>query len=99
MTWVPPTCTLPTADRPLRIAEFADLFAHGIVERPAHTRLTLRLEPTPEVAATAAGLAMRETGCCSFFTFTLTAAEGRLHLDVAVAPEHAGVLDAMAARP
>jgi hypothetical protein len=36
---------------------------------------------------------MRETGCCSFFTFTLTAANGRLELDVET--DHEDVLDAI----
>jgi hypothetical protein len=98
MTWVPPSCTLPTAEQPLRVAEFDDLLAAAVTgaERPAPERLTLRLEPTPEVAATAAGLAVRETGCCSFFTFTLTAAGGELTLDVTVPPAHVAVLDALA---
>jgi hypothetical protein len=96
MTWVPPACTLPTADQPLRIAEFADLVAHAAVHRPEPTRVTLGLEPTPEVAATAAGLAMRETACCSFFTFTLTVTEGRLDLDVTVPAGHEDVLAGLA---
>ncbi|HEV7651817.1 MAG TPA: hypothetical protein VGP26_26985 [Actinophytocola sp.] len=100
MTWVPPSCTLPTTEQPLRVAEFDDLFATAVTgaSRPAPGRLTLRLEPTPEVAATAAGLAVRETGCCSFFTFALTAAGGELTLDVTVGPEHVAVLDALAGR-
>jgi hypothetical protein len=98
MTWVPPACTLPTAERPLRVAEFDALFARSVRghARPARRRLTLTLEPTPEVAATAAGLVMRETGCCSFFTFTLTAANGRLELDVEA--DHEDVLDAIERR-
>jgi hypothetical protein len=38
---------------------------------------------------------MRETGCCSFFTFTLTAAGGHLTLDIIVPPEHDAVLAAL----
>jgi hypothetical protein len=97
-TWVPATCTLPTAERPLRTAEFADLFATAVrrTTRPAPGRLELDLEPTPEVAATAAALAARETACCSFFTFALTATAGRLELAITVGPEHTGVLDGLA---
>jgi hypothetical protein len=100
MTWVPPSCTLPTADRPLRVAEFDDLLDRAVTgaERPAPERLTLRLEPTPEVAATTAGLAARETACCSFFTFALTATAGELTLDVTVPPAHVAVLDALEGR-
>ena len=100
MTWVPPACTLPTAEQPLRLAEFDDLFAHAVrtVARPSRERLTLELEPTPEVAATAAGLAVKESGCCSFFTFALTVTGERLDLDVTVEPAHIGVLDAIERR-
>ena len=100
MTWVPPSCTLPTAEQPLRVAEFDELFATAVTgaRRNAPERLTLHLTPTPEVAATAAGLAMKETGCCSFFTFSLTAGAGELTLDVTVPPAHVAVLDALAGR-
>jgi hypothetical protein len=37
-------------------------------------------------------------GCCSFFTFALTAASGRLTLEVTVPAPQAGVLDALADR-
>ncbi|MPZ83278.1 MAG: hypothetical protein GEV28_23945 [Actinophytocola sp.] len=97
--WVPQACTLPTAERPLRVAEFDGLFASAVrgVDRVAGG-LRLALTPTPEVAATVAGLAARETGCCSFFTFTLTATAGALELGIAVTDGHDDVLDALAAR-
>ena len=74
-TWVPDICTLPTAQRPLRAAEFGGFFASTVrdVERTAPTRLRLELEPGPETAARAARLAAAEVSCCSFFIFTLTA--------------------------
>ncbi|KOV80044.1 hypothetical protein [Nocardia sp. NRRL S-836] len=98
--WVPESCTLPTAERPSRVAEFDELFATAVrgAERPDRTRLVLELEPGPDVAATAAGLMVRETGCCSFFTFALTATGGRLTLEVAVPGARAEVLDALEAR-
>lgn len=49
------------------------------------------------MAAQAAGLVVRETACCSFFTFTLTATGGALELGVAVPDSHVEVLDALAA--
>ena len=99
-SWVPQACGLPTAEQPLRRAEFDALFASAVrrVDRPEPTRLRVELEPTPDVAATTAGLAARETGCCSFFTFTLTATAGQLALEVAVTAAHIEVLDALAAR-
>lgn len=94
---MPSACTLPTADRPLRVAEFDALFATATsAERVAPGELRFALPP--EVAGTAAALAARETGCCSFFTFTLTLTAGELTLGVSVGEQHVEVLDALAAR-
>lgn len=54
--WAPRECTLPTTERPLRLAEFDALFGEAVTEvRPAgrgRVRLVLRAEP--EVAGRAA---------------------------------------------
>ena len=96
--WAPDACTLPTSERPLRIAEFDDLF--GWVrrcERVGVTQLDLSLPAGVESAAR--DLARRESECCSFFGFDFgPAAAGVLTLTVTVPPAHAGVLDAFAAR-
>jgi hypothetical protein len=93
-------CTLPSAEQPLRLAEFDDLFATAVrgVDRTGPTRVRLDLAPEPAVAARAADLVVRETRCCSFFAFTLAARGGQLSLDVAVPAEYADVLEALAAR-
>lgn len=98
-SWVPQACTLPTAERPLRAAELGAIVADAVepVDRPEPERLVVALRPSPEVAARVADLAVRETGCCSFFTFTLTAAAGELRLDITVLPGHVDVLDALTA--
>ena len=100
-SWASSSCSLPTADQPLRVAEFDDLFASAVkeVERtsPYSLRLTLRSEP--DVAATAARLAAREVHCCGFFTFTITLAPLSLILDVAVPAGRVDVLDGLQARP
>ncbi len=98
--WVPQACTLPTVEQPLRIAAFDRLFADVVVgtERTAPTRLHLELRPEPQVAGRAAELAAAETGCCSFFTFTLTVAGGSLGLDIDVPGPYVAVLDALTAR-
>jgi hypothetical protein len=98
--WVPDACTLSPADRAGRAAEFAGLFGSAVrgAARRGPTRLHLDLEPSPEAAARAAGLAAAETQCCSFFTFTLTAADGTLSLDVTVPDSQVSVLDALADR-
>ena len=98
--WVPDACTLSPADRAGRVAEFAGLFGSAVrgAARRGPTRLHLDLEPSPEAAARAAGLAAAETQCCSFFTFTLTVADGTLSLDVTVPDSQVPVLDALADR-
>jgi hypothetical protein len=97
--WVPQACTLPTAEQPLRVAEFDDLFTAGLrgFTRPAPTRLELRLDAATE--ATARDLTARETSCCSFFVFEFASApDGQLLLDVGVPGAHVEVLDALAVR-
>ena len=96
MTQVPEACTLPTAERPLRVAEFDRLFAAAtMAERLGPTQARIALPSSPEVAAQAADLVVRETQCCSFFTFSLVATGGQLHLDVAVPESQVSVLDAV----
>jgi hypothetical protein len=99
-SWVPDSCTLDEAERASRAAEFAGLFSSTVrgAERTGPTRLHLELEPSPEAAARAGGLAVAETRCCSFFTFTLTAAGGSLSLDVTVPDGQVPVLDALSDR-
>lgn len=113
-TWVPvDVCTLPTADIPLRVAEFDDLFAAALtdVDQPSPTTLELSLLGPIGLAARVRDLTDRESDCCSFFSFTLTQISrgsgqraGRrddaeqLQLDVAVPAVHADVLTAVAQR-
>lgn len=98
--WVPAACTLPTVEQPLRRAEFDDLFAHDAlsVAQKSSQQLRLELRADPNVAARAAGLAVKETGCCSFFTFELTLTEGRVTLTISAASAHKSVPDALADR-
>jgi hypothetical protein len=91
-----PACTLPTAERPLRVAEFTALFA-GLtdVDRRAPGSLRLRMADRPGLAERAGDLTGRESGCCSFFAFGLTRAGGELLLDVDVPDAHVDVLDGL----
>lgn len=94
------SCTLPTAEQPFRADEF-DTFVRAAVrsaEPVASTTLRLRLVPTPEVAAQVAHLMTRETACCGFFTFVLTARADELTLEVSVPDRRRDVLDAIARR-
>ena len=103
-------CTLPTADQPLRVAEFDDLFATALraIERPdTAVRARLLLVGGEDLADRVQRLADAETACCSFFTFTLTplTTEGAaaydgtvLALDIEVPITRADVLAALVQR-
>lgn len=98
-SWVPTdACTLPTAEQPLRVAEFDALFAAALrrLERREPGWLRLVLAPDPHVEASARELIARESSCCSFFDFELTAVHGGLLLDVRVPDTRVEVLDGIA---
>lgn len=103
-------CTLPTTERPLRLAVFEGLFASSLrsIERVevTHARLLLQADPNlagrdvTELATRVQALADAESACCSFFTFTVTALDGieqpgSVHLDVRVPPAYASALDGL----
>jgi hypothetical protein len=98
--WTPPTCTLPIAQQPLRVAEFDNLFRECVtaVDRTDDTSLQLTLHGGDEVDARVRDLTARETQCCSFFTFQLTPTSNDLRLQVRVPHERIAVLDAFATR-
>jgi hypothetical protein len=94
-------CTLPTAERPLRRAEFDALFRDALQEvrrlSPRHLRLHLRGEG--DLEARVRDLTDRERECCSFFTFTIEApAPGDVVLDIDVPATRAAVLSGLADR-
>lgn len=98
MTFVPQECTLPTAQRPLRQAEFDDLFAKAVraTERQSATSLRLTLAGHEE---TVRDLTARESQCCSFFTFTITTpTPGAVVLDIEVRAGQIDVLNALQER-
>lgn len=91
-------CALPTAARPLRAAEFDDLFRHGVVEVVRIDDVALDLLLDHRWRKAARDLARRETACCSFFTFAFRAADdkARAWMRIAVPTEHVRILDAVA---
>jgi hypothetical protein len=96
-------CTLPTAQRPMRVAEFDALFAEHVVavERDAATKVTMVVQGGRDLEARVRDLAARETGCCSFFTFTVSAwqeATQAMRVEIQVPPARADILAALAAR-
>ncbi len=95
---VPEACTLPTVEKPLRRAEFDDLFSTGLIAqtRPSPTVLHWSLDPA--VQTIARELTARETGCCAFFRFDFVFGDDQLQLEVKVPPAHVEVLDALEQR-
>lgn len=92
--WAPEACTLPTSERPLRVAAFGELFGHVLRwTRPETTRLDLSLPSAIEAAAR--DLARRETECCSFFTFTFDTEGDHSVMHIEVPPSRVDVLDAI----
>jgi len=106
-SWVvPEACTLPTAEQPLRVAEFDGLFADHLqaVEQlgPQEARISLL---GPEGLATVVqSLADRESACCSFFEFSVSTVPsgevGRqaVRLEIRVPARRADVLAALTGR-
>ena len=100
MTWVPESCTLPTVEQPLRVAEFDALFALAVepVERVSPTRLRIRLPVGDEIASSTRDLVGREAGCCSFFFFDVRSSSTGTELQVDVPESQVAVLDAIEQR-
>jgi hypothetical protein len=96
--WTSASCTLPTVEQPLRLAEFDEFFRAAVRRstRPSTTRLDLVF--LREYEATARDLAERETDCCSFFHFEFDGAQDALVMRIGVPIAHADVLDALQAR-
>lgn len=100
-----PSCTLPTAERPLRQAAFDRLFAETLVDarRLARDRAVLALAGPAGTEQRVRDLAAAETSCCSFFDFTVMpvppgGAAERVTLEVRVPRARAAVLDALVDR-
>lgn len=95
--WVPESCSLPTVEQPLRVAEFDRLFKSVLRSaRASATRLDLVLSSDAE--APARDLAAREVACCSFFRFEFASAGSDVVMRTEVPESRADVLDALEAR-
>ena len=92
-------CTLPTAERPLRLAELAALFAASArTVSSDQDGVRIHLVGAPGLRARVEDLAARETACCSFFSFGIEGEDDDLVLTVAVPQERRSILDGLAAR-
>jgi hypothetical protein len=101
MEWVPvDACALPTAEQPLRVREFEELFARALlaVDRPAPGQAVLALAGDSDLPTQVQELADRESSCCSFFTFTVSGAADQLRLGIEVPATRADVLDGLVAQ-
>lgn len=98
--WVAQACTLPPAEQPLRVSEFDQLFATALerVDRPEPGWLRLHLVAGDQVADRTQDLVARESRCCSFFSFEVTASSSGLVVDVRVPAARIAVLDALEQR-
>lgn len=94
-------CTLPTAERPLRLAEFGDLFATSLssIDRRTATHVRLLLAGEDGLVERTQQLADAESACCSFFTFTVTPLDhDQVAFDIVVPFAYADVLAALVDR-
>jgi hypothetical protein len=91
-------CTLPTTERPMRLAEFEELFADHLTDTSwTGDRLRLSLSGGAGLREHVADLAARENACCSFFDFALSGTADAVVLEVGVPAERREILDALAA--
>jgi hypothetical protein len=92
-------CTLPTAQRPLRLAEFDSIFSSAVqsVTR-TEAEVVIRLVGNSGLREQIRDLAERETACCSFFTFAIEGGDDEVELRVSVPPARRDILDALASR-
>ncbi len=92
-------CTMPTAERPLRLAEFDALFAETVRSVAYENDLVrMHLSGAAGLRDRVRDLADRETACCSFFSFVVDGESDDLMLEVSVPPEHRDILKALASR-
>ncbi|WP_326728163.1 hypothetical protein [Streptomyces phaeochromogenes] len=100
LSWAPQSCTLPTEERPLRVAAWDALFSERLTALSRSGPLSLRLDLAggPGAEQQIRNLAERESDCCSFFAFTVTGGEDQVRLDISVDSAHKAVLDALAVR-
>ncbi len=93
-------CTLPSVDRPLRVADFDALFAAHLVraERTEPTTARLVMAGGPGVADRVQRLADAESSCCSFFHFTVADRGDEVVLGISVPTMYTDVLAGLVSR-
>jgi hypothetical protein len=76
-----------------RSTEWSRLLERILDRQPTAAGMRLRLPDTPDVAAAAADLVVREVQCCAFFTFTLSVDASGVWLEVTTPPDGRKLLD------
>jgi hypothetical protein len=99
-SWVPRACTLPTADQPLRVAEFDTLFSEHLqrVDSAGPLKSVLVFDGVPGMVERIENLSARESSCCSFFQFTTRPEGAAVVLEVSVPEPYADVLTGLRVR-
>ncbi|MFE2021442.1 hypothetical protein ACFW9O_25700 [Streptomyces sp. NPDC059499] len=95
LAWVPQPCTLPIAERPLRVAEWDSLFSERLTSLSRTSRYTCAWTWWEERA-------WRTGSVTSWWSARVAAAttpgEDLIRLDIVVVQAHEAVLDALAVR-
>lgn len=93
---IPDSCTLPSQQRPLRLAEFGALLTQAIaVERGDQRNLHFFFDDSDGLDARIRDLAHREANCCSFFEFHVAHKKDQVMLGITVPHQHTGILDSL----
>lgn len=82
----------------MRVAEFDVLFRESVLRWTRISRTRLELTLAAQAWAAASDLAARESGCCSFFTFTFESSVSGVVMAIEVPASQVAVLDAVTAR-
>jgi hypothetical protein len=109
LDWLAPSaCTLPTREKPLRVAEFDQLFSNHLVAIQPQGAFSIRMILHPNndssrstLLGTVQDLVHRESQCCSFFTFYVSSLGQEVDgvaLEIGVPSEQLDVLAAIMAR-
>ena len=92
----PVACTADSSEFPVRLEQIDRLVAFGpTVERSPHG-LLLHFPDRPEVGAEVEDFTVAEKGCCNFWGFDVSTADGRTTLRWDGPPEVAELLDQLA---
>lgn len=87
-------CTLPVADRPIRLAEFEALVVPAVRRVDRHGRtVRMHLSGTDGLFDKVHDLAEREMSCCSFFAFAIEGTDQDLTVDISAPPARQEILD------